>query len=197
MTRTQHENTNVRTRSTPDLLATLTGLPVAEAEAIIQAAHYDLFALPRKPVLEYAIFIELLHRAVNVAPNRKIPATPENIVRACMPYRSADVEHLLVASLNNQRPIAGIKALNVAAIGTANGVEMNDSSVLKWPLLHDVSDFVIIHTHTHDDPNPSANDIAVTIALSKTARLLNLRLIDHIIISNSTHFSMREKGLIQ
>lgn len=195
MTRTQ-PYTNVRTQSTPELLATLTGMSVHEADTLIQAAHYDLFALPRKPNLAYAIFLELLHRAVNVAPNRKVPATPENIVRACIPYRSADVEHVLVASLNNQRPIPGIKAINLAAIGTANGVEFTDSGILKWPLMHEVSDFIVIHTHAHDDTNPSAADIAFTHTLRQTAKILNLRLIDHIIISNSSHFSMREKGLI-
>ena len=62
----------------------------------------------------------------------------------------------------------------------------------------------IVHTHPSGDPTPSAEDIRITRNLVDAGRILDIRVLDHVIIGrpnaagagSSGFFSMREAGLI-
>ena len=56
---------------------------------------------------------------------------------------------------------------------------------------------VIAHNHPSGDPDPSAEDIALTRQMDAAGQLLGIKLIDHIIIGDGVYVSLREKGAFQ
>jgi DNA repair protein RadC len=45
-------------------------------------------------------------------------------------------------------------------------------------------------------PTPSAEDIRITRQLIDAGRILNIRVLDHVIIGRPGHTSLREQGLV-
>jgi DNA repair protein RadC len=45
------------------------------------------------------------------------------------------------------------------------------------------------------DPTPSPDDVAVTRALVQAGRLLDIEVLDHLVIGQGRHVSMKERGL--
>ncbi len=57
-----------------------------------------------------------------------------------------------------------------------------------------VSSLILVHNHPSGMLRPSAEDIALTKRISEGAKLLDLRVLDHIIISNSGYYSFADEG---
>lgn len=55
---------------------------------------------------------------------------------------------------------------------------------------------LLTHVHPSGDPWPSRNDMEVTRRLWRAARLLGVRLHDHVIHGDGTWFSFRAAGLL-
>lgn len=55
---------------------------------------------------------------------------------------------------------------------------------------------LLVHTHPSGDPRPSAQDIAVTRRLCQNLRRQNLRMMDHIILTQDQYFSFRAHRLL-
>jgi DNA repair protein RadC len=53
---------------------------------------------------------------------------------------------------------------------------------------------VIVHNHPSGDPSPSEADIKVTRDLIRAGQLLKIELLDHVIIGNPNHSSLRSLG---
>jgi len=54
----------------------------------------------------------------------------------------------------------------------------------------------LVHNHPSGDPAPSAADKAITKRLDSVAKLVGIRLLDHIIIGDGVFVSFAEKGLL-
>jgi len=55
---------------------------------------------------------------------------------------------------------------------------------------------VISHNHPSGDVKPSDQDISITKRLAEAGNILGIKLIDHIILSKTAHFSFKENELI-
>ena len=59
------------------------------------------------------------------------------------------------------------------------------------------TNFIIGHNHPSGNLQPSKHDIAITLKLKEAAQLMDIKLMDHIIISPEGKFySMADEGLI-
>ncbi len=68
--------------------------------------------------------------------------------------------------------------------------------IAKEALLLDASAVIICHNHPSGHVEPSHADKILTDKLLKALKLLDIKLLDHIIVSNSKTFSFAEEGLI-
>ena len=66
--------------------------------------------------------------------------------------------------------------------------------IMKEALLSEATAFAVCHNHPSGCVNPSRQDDAITEILKNAASLLNLRLIDHFIISNEGFYSYSDEG---
>lgn len=58
------------------------------------------------------------------------------------------------------------------------------------------SGLVLLHTHPGGDPEPSAQDIAMTRRLKSAAQQLHVTLLDHLVLTETSYLSMLERGLL-
>jgi len=55
---------------------------------------------------------------------------------------------------------------------------------------------VLMHNHPSGDPSPSEADIRMTKRLAESGRILGMEVLDHIIVGNDRHLSLRETGIL-
>jgi DNA repair protein RadC len=53
---------------------------------------------------------------------------------------------------------------------------------------------VLMHNHPSGEPQPSEADIKVTRDLIRAGQLLKIEVLDHVILGNPSHCSLRELG---
>lgn len=54
----------------------------------------------------------------------------------------------------------------------------------------------VAHNHPSGNPSPSRDDEALTRKIKEAARLMDIRLLDHIIIAHNQYYSFSENGLL-
>ena len=90
-----------------------------------------------------------------------------------------------------------MKIHQVSKGGVASTV-FDVKTVLKEALLENASAIALCHNHPSGNLSPSPQDDRITIKCRDACRLMDLRLIDHIIISsdNQNFYSYNDEGKI-
>ncbi len=105
-------------------------------------------------------------------------------------------EHFYALYLNAQN---GLIAVHAVSVGTVSATLVHAREVFGPALrLLGVSSVVLIHNHPSGEATPSREDIRLTRQLVEAARLLDLRVHDHVVIGNGTgsFVSLAEQGVI-
>ena len=69
--------------------------------------------------------------------------------------------------------------------------------MFKPALLAGASALLVAHNHPSGDPEPSADDLALTRRLVSAGSLLGIELLDHIVLGENGRFvSLRDRGVI-
>jgi DNA repair protein RadC len=63
-------------------------------------------------------------------------------------------------------------------------------------LNHHAAALIFAHNHPSGDPNPSADDIAITRQLVFAGKILGIMVHEHIIIGDNRYFSFADQGYI-
>lgn len=102
-------------------------------------------------------------------------------------------EHFAAVFLNAKHHLL---AYEVLFTGTLDGAEVHPREVVKQALRHNASAVVIAHNHPSGDPTPSTADRSMTTRLRDALRMVDIRLLDHFVISQGEPFSMASKGWV-
>jgi DNA repair protein RadC len=81
-------------------------------------------------------------------------------------------------------------------IGTVDSTAVYPAELLRVMLIHQASAVVLVHNHPSGDPDPSACDKELTKDIVAAARLLQMKVQDHIILGDDSYYSMADAGLI-
>lgn len=81
--------------------------------------------------------------------------------------------------------------------GTVDSSVVYPREIMKSALKFDASSTIFVHNHPSGDPEPSENDKEITKELVFAAKILQMKVLDHIIIGNNRYFSFADKGLIE
>jgi DNA repair protein RadC len=68
--------------------------------------------------------------------------------------------------------------------------------ILKRALAEDAVGIILAHNHPSGSLRPSEADQSLTSEINKGAKYLNIKLLDHIIVSRSGYFSFANEGLL-
>ena len=107
--------------------------------------------------------------------------------------RGSPVEVLQALYLDRQDRLVAHRILNS---GTENRTLITPRQVLQPAMKVDAHSLFIAHNHPSGDPTPSTEDVRATLLLIEAARPLGIQVRDHIVLTQTQHYSMREEGLI-
>ena len=111
--------------------------------------------------------------------------------RAASGYK--DREEFRVIFLNAKNRIIGEE---VQQRGSVNAVAIHPGEVMRSAVLKGATALILVHNHPSGDVTPSRADIEVTRKIAEALAAVEIRLIDHFIVSKSLVFSFNEPGLL-
>lgn len=87
--------------------------------------------------------------------------------------------------------------LNICSVGTLDASLVSPREVFKSCILSNAAAFIAIYNHPSGTAAPSKEDIAITERLADCAKLMDIRMLDHIIVAGETGelFSFKSKGM--
>lgn len=104
-----------------------------------------------------------------------------------------DREYLAVVNIDNSgKPIN----YNIVSIGTLDKSLASVSNILKSAILTNSAAIMLFHNHPSGSLEPSQSDIELTSKLYQGCKIMDVKLLDHIIVSNKEYQSMKNLGLI-
>jgi DNA repair protein RadC len=110
---------------------------------------------------------------------------------ATHPYFNSECECLVVLILNTRRRIKGHY---LVSIGTMDTILCHPREVFRLAIMASASAIIIAHNHPSGESTPSEADIKITRDLIRAGQFLKIEVLDHIVIGNPKHSSIRELG---
>ncbi|MCE9616547.1 MAG: Mov34/MPN/PAD-1 family protein [Lentisphaerae bacterium] len=125
--------------------------------------------------------------------------TPEDVYRVCRDIADLAQESFHVLTLSAKH---GLINRHLVSLGTADSALVHPREVFRCALNDGaVVAVVLVHSHPSGDPTPSSEDVRITRQLIEAGRIIDIRVMDHIVIgrvggmSAVPYLSMRESGL--
>ena len=98
-----------------------------------------------------------------------------------------DQEHFTVLFLNSKNEITGFKTI---FSGGQNSAQVDPKIIFRNALLFGAVSIILIHNHPSGDVEPSEDDLEMTHKLKLAGEFLNIKVLDHIIISQCDFYSI-------
>ncbi|TXH20724.1 MAG: JAB domain-containing protein [Chitinophagaceae bacterium] len=108
-------------------------------------------------------------------------------------YQDLDYEQFGCVYLNIANKII---AIEIISKGGLSSTIVDTRIILKAALDHKATGFILFHNHPSGNLQPSKEDIHVTQKIKAASDLLDIKLLDHIIISNAGYFSFADENLL-
>ena len=115
------------------------------------------------------------------------PADVANFVRSILTDNSR--EHFVALYLNASHQVA---AYSIVSIGSANSAPVAPRELFQRAVLTGAISIVVAHNHPSDSTEPSPEDRAVTKRLRDAGQLLGIKVLDHLIVTDSAYMSLKE-----
>ncbi|MGT2964430.1 RadC family protein [Streptococcus acidominimus] len=168
-----------------DNLAMLKELSIAELQ--------ELTGIGQVKAIEIKAMIELGRRI-----NQSELIVEEQIVgsellarRMIQEFGSKKQEHLVAIYLDTQNKIISQRTI---FIGSVNRSIAEPREILHYAIKYMATSLIIVHNHPSGRVQPSRNDILFTKTLKKSCDILGLILLDHLIVGQSSYYSLREEN---
>jgi len=196
-----------------DLLAIIlnTGIVGETVTAVAQrllAEHGGLLGLMRLDVAELARIrgvgdakaaklkaaLELAKRVAALSPDQRPQiASPDDVVNLVgIEMAALEQEQLRVVLLDTKHRVLSIRTVYQ---GSVNQAQVRVAEVFRDAIRHNAVAVVAVHNHPSGDPTPSSADVALTAELARGGELLDVELLDHLIVGQGRHVSLRRLGL--
>ncbi|MDO5616233.1 MAG: DNA repair protein RadC [Cruoricaptor ignavus] len=103
------------------------------------------------------------------------------------------VEEFWAIFVNKSNKVIHTEQLTIGGI-TSSVVDIR--LLFKKSLEHFATGIFVAHNHPSGNLRPSSEDLAITKQIYEAGKLLNIKLIDHIILAGNTYFSFSDEGLL-
>jgi DNA repair protein RadC len=121
-------------------------------------------------------------------------SSPEDVYRRLFPrMREQKKELFIELCLDTKNQILKEE---VISMGSLNANVVHPREVFKLALTESAAHIIVAHNHPSGDPTPSREDIEITKKLVETGNIMGITVLDHVIIGDGRHFSLKEAGHI-
>jgi DNA repair protein RadC len=171
------------------------------AQGLRELASRSLADLERRPGLGRA-------KATRVLAGLEIGARLASEAGGARPFLGSSAEvarHLLPRY--GARPVEtfGLLALDVRrrlrheaviSVGCLTASLVHPREVFQEAIAGRAAAILVFHNHPSGDPEPSAEDLALTRRLASAGALLGIELLDHVILGAGRYVSLRDRGAL-
>jgi DNA repair protein RadC len=118
-------------------------------------------------------------------------------------HNVADYIQSLLQDMQNE--VFGVVYLNqankiihheVISVGGITGTVADPRVIFRRALAEDAVAMILFHNHPSGNLRPSRQDEELTTKIVQAARLFDIRILDHLIVSDHRYFSFADEGLI-
>jgi DNA repair protein RadC len=102
-------------------------------------------------------------------------------------------EHFWVIGLNITNVINYIE---LVALGSTSEAILTPMEIYNLAVLKKSVKVILVHNHPSGNVTPSAEDLSITHRINEGGKLLGIQLLDHLIISEKSFFSMASHKLL-
>ncbi len=119
--------------------------------------------------------------------------SPEDAIKATRSQlKGKRKEHFLVLCLDTRNHLINT---NKISIGSLDRSLAHPREVFKEAISSCAASVIFMHNHPSGDPTPSEDDIKLTRRLVEAGEIIGIEVLDHIIICDRDHLSMKAKNL--
>ncbi|WDF54549.1 RadC family protein [Mucilaginibacter sp. KACC 22063] len=98
---------------------------------------------------------------------------------------------ILLLSRNNK-----VITKELISKGGLSGTVADPKIIFNVALLHQASGIILAHNHPSGNLKPSHEDISLTNKLSQAGKILDIRVLDHLIITDEGFYSFSDEGIL-
>lgn len=119
--------------------------------------------------------------------------SPEDVVQLLgIEMAALEQEQLRVVLLDTKNHVQSTKMVYQ---GSVNAASIRTAEVFRDAVRHNAVGIILVHNHPSGDPTPSAADVSVTMDLVKAGEVLDIKVLDHLVIGQGRHTSLKRLGL--
>jgi DNA repair protein RadC len=191
-----------------ELVSVLFGITPNEANRILASVGGNLVSLAKRPLSS------LVHRSkldpkrarkvkawnelcarVNIEafPRHLSISSPEDLSDVLKRHRLDPKEAFYVAVLDARNQVLDIVK---TCDGTVDACAAHPRDIFTPVITEGGSGLILIHNHPSGNPQPSKEDVAMTSRIKEVAKLMGLRMLDHLIVAGDRVVSLRGLGLM-
>ncbi len=138
--------------------------------------------------------VEMYKRQQSQQVERRLILSSKDIYELMQPLIGAlRNEEFWVVSINNASRI--IKKVQVS-VGGIDQTSADVRLIMRVLIDTGASRFAAVHNHPSGNPKPSNDDRKLTEQLKKAAEIFNIRMMDHVIITDGIYYSFCDEGMI-
>lgn len=154
------------------------------------APHAEQAPASDEEVIEQALRI-MAARAATPGPFMSDPKIGGQFFR--LRLGSEDREHFEVAFLDNRHRLIAVERL---FSGSVDGAEVHARVVVQRAMALNAVAVMLAHNHPSGNPEPSPADRVLTSRLREALVLVDVRVLDHFVVTASDAVSMATRGLM-
>src|SRR3989338_4135781 len=138
--------------------------------------------------LQILSFVELSKRynkLINGGYKQKITSAEDVFNRFKDRLGQEKQEHFIVLYLDSKHQILKEETIS---IGTLDASLVHPREVFKRAIQESAYGIILVHNHPSGDPSPSQQDVEVTREIMKAGEVVDIKLLDHVIISLDNYY---------
>lgn len=180
-----------------ELVALLLGSERSDLPRSLDLARLDLETLRAMPGVGPArasvvLAAVELGRRLN-RPGGPSVSTPEEAYRLVYDMSGLKKEHFRALYLDSRRRLLAVETVS---IGTLTASLVHPREVFQPAIARNANSVLVAHNHPSGDPEPSAEDVALTRRLRQAGDILGIELTDHLIVGRDCYVSLKELGYL-
>ena len=137
---------------------------------------------------------EIIYR-INMEKSKALTqiSSPNDVLTYFKDMEDLRQEEIRLIMLNTKNKIIAHKTISK---GTINSSVVTPREIFFPAIKMMASSIILAHNHPSADVTPSSEDKNITEIVARSGKLINIKLLDHIIIGKNKIYSFKEAGLI-
>ena len=146
---------------------------------------------PARRAMAMAV-IELYKRMQSRKADNKVIKCSEDIYNVMHRYlQNLDHEECWVIFLNQSSRIIRKQRVSVGGLAST---QVDIRLILREALKVCATSLILVHNHPNGNVRPSSDDDRLTMSLQQASKILNIRMLDHVIYADDQHYSYADEG---